>query len=269
MEIQAKTKMLSVVKDRAKNYNKLLKSYRKDSNFLLGDHLNCALNIPEDFDFSKLDGEFFKQKNPQGFSLPLSNQTFEKLRKLPKRAINSYFVENNNGKEIFGQYLVGVINKKPILYAFSIVIDEKDTDKFSIKLDACIRGQDWINLTRFDSKGPPHPNYITKDGSVVTSIDKLQMCPTPHLHINSQEAQVIFGDSLDYSTAVHIPREKICETENSNEFLINSVQYFMESINLQETFNTKLFDGDKTYQQDLFVSDDRKFMYHSNDVKEL
>ena len=268
MEINAKSKMLQIIKQRKKNYKKLLRQYKQDSNFLLGDHQNRALGVPEDFDFNALSGEFFRQKNPQGFPMPLTNETFKKLRDLPKRAINSFFAENNNGKNIFGQYMVGVINKKPILFAFSVVIDQKDSNKFSVKLDACIRGKDWINLSRFDAEGEPHPNYITPDGKIVTDPEQIEMCQTPHMHINSQEAQVLFADSLDYSTAIHIPPEKICETSDQKQFLIKSVELFMESQNINETLNEKIFDGSKTYMQDLFEPKDQKFLYKASDVKE-
>ena len=151
--------MEKVISSKKFDYVAILKNERKykDTKIKLiklvckkyGQQVFSDFSLPIDFDYDTLNAEYFDKTYTQNMSIPLSTNQFKMLTTLPKKAINIPFVFNSKDKHIIGQYLLGSINNKPVLFALSIVQDAKNpTEEFNIKLDACINGKDWIQLTR-------------------------------------------------------------------------------------------------------------------------
>lgn len=262
--------MENKLSDKKFEYVAILKNERKYKNVKIklvkmvckkyGQQVFSNFSLPENFDFSSLNEDYFNRTYIQNMSIPLSTQSFKMLTALPKKAINTPYIFNSKDKHIIGQYLLGSLNGKPILYAFSIVQDQKHkTEEFNIKLDVCINGKEWVQLARFDSCGAPHPNFYDEN-SFAKDIDELYYVPTPHMHYCIQRSQILNGTKFDYMPAKHIDKELL--TKDNKTVLENSLGLFLDSVNIVDSldynaiisnsYNSFVFK--ENYREDRFVN---------------
>ena len=214
------------------------------------------LGAPKTFSFDELKDNIFRDRISLKMFIPFSNNTLKQMINIPKRAITYTHTFDNNGRFIQGFFLVGNFNGKPLLYALTIVKSKRDPTKFCIKLDVKINYQsneqssidDYFPLLRIDSSGDRHINYI-KDGIPVKDISQIEYVPTPHLHTNTNECQVLCNDT-NYTTAKSIDLEKIGTKEES--MFTKCIKFFAKEINLITELNANI-DRGIILNEDMFV----------------
>lgn len=217
---------------RQKNYNKLKQELINNATNNFGDIFSDASlsQIPN------LSNEYFSERFYQQTALPYSNDAIAKFIKMPKRPIHQC-TQTHHGKNVYGSYLLGQDQSgKKYLFALSVIQDKKFKNHFSIKLDICPQGKTWLNLVRIDNNAPAHPNYI-KNGELVKQ-SEVEFAETPHLHIASEQAQVLFHDDPNYSTATNI--ESILnkqQTYAQNDNILQCLDYFLDFVGVQEKTN--------------------------------
>lgn len=261
--------MENKLSDKRFEYVAMLKNERKYKNIKIklikmvckkyGQQVFSDFSLPNDFDFANLSEDYFNKTYIQNMSIPLSTNNFKMLTSLPKKAINTPYIFNSKDKHIIGQYLLGSLDNKPVLYAFSIVQDQKHkTEDFNLKLDVCVNGKEWVQLARFDSCGAPHPNFYDEN-SFAKDIAELSYVPTPHMHYCIQRSQILNGTKFDYMPAKHIDKELL--TKDNKTMLENSLKLFLKSVNIVDnldynaiinnSYNAFIFK--ENYNEDRFI----------------
>lgn len=261
--------MENKLRDKRFEYVAMLKNERKYKNIKIklikmvckkyGQQVFSDFSLPNDFDFANLSEDYFNNTYIQNMSIPLSTNNFKMLTSLPKKAINTPYIFNSKDKHIIGQYLLGSLDNKPVLYAFSIVQDQKHkTEDFNLKLDVCVNGKEWVQLARFDSCGAPHPNFYDEN-SFAKDITELSYVPTPHMHYCIQRSQILNGTKFDYMPAKHIDKELL--TKDNKTMLENSLKLFLKSVNIVDnldynaiinnSYNAFIFK--ENYNEDRFI----------------
>lgn len=231
-----------------------------------GDNILKEYSLSNDFDYNRLSGDYFEKTYTQNTAIPLTDTAFKNLINLPKKAINTPFVFNSDDKHITGQYLLGSLSSKPVLYALSFVQDKKNpTTEFNLKLDACINGKDWIQLIRFDSAGEPHPN-LYDENTFAKDMSEVTYVPAPHIHYCIQRSQILNGAKFDYMPAKHIEIEKL--HSNNASMFENSINYFLKYANVQENINLKNLNN-YNYSDYIFEDNakDSRFVYNNTDAQ--
>lgn len=262
--VSKKNDYSAILKNKDKYDNikiKLLKNACKK----LGYNVFKDFDLPQTFNYDCLNADYFNKTYTQTMSIPLTDNVFKMLTKLPKKAINTPFVFNSKDKRITGQYLLGNYNNKPVLYALSIIQNEKNANtEFNLKLDVCINGKEWIQLARFDSSGAPHPNYYDENTYAKNS-NEINYVPAPHMHYCIQRSQVLNGTKFDFMPAKHIEIEKL--KNNNLSFVENSMKYFLDYTNIQEDLNLTAL-STKDYGINLFnnCTQDSRFIYSHQDA---
>ena len=230
---------VKLVKSNAENYEEIKNEQISYANHVLGTHdFTKEYGLPENYDFSKLHDGVFTDMHLQQVFMPFSDEQIEYFTALPKKVINAPFVINQKGKTVYGVYLVADDNGKKVLFALSISKGNQDNTKltdFKLKLDMQVAGKEWLQLTRYDSIGFDHPNYVTydEDGNWVVPSSKSEVgkAPTPHLHYQSEAGQILVsGDSkrgCDYTLAETIP--ELASLRGSDpEYFKKCVNYFLD-----------------------------------------
>ncbi len=254
----------------------ILKNKRKYKNIRLkclnlmykryGYDLFVDCNLPSNFNYDSLTMDYFTRTYTQSVPIPLSDKMFKKLTRLPKKVINTPFRFYNGGKRICGQYMLSTFNGKPMLYAFSVIQDEKSpNENFNLKLDVCINGKDWIQLARLDSAGAPHPNYYDENSFAKEQSD-VQFIPAPHVHYCIERSQVLNGTKFDYMPAKHVDLESM-KVQNGKSTLENGLEYFLQFTNIQDTLNLANLKSDN-FADYVFDNngEDSRFVYTNDDA---
>ncbi len=234
-------KSLSLIKENSKNYDKLRNELIKKAEHKFGKNIFTDFQLPIDFSLNNLDDSIFRNRTTQTLPLPYSNEIFELLKKMPKKAINDVYNFNNKGYNITGVYLIGKYDNKPVLFAFNICrfLAYKDYLNFSIKLDVCVGGKTWLQLLRLDSYGPSHPNYF-QNKKVCQKESEVQYVKTPHLHINSQENEILTHNIIDYSPAIELDFNFENFRSDDKTLLKKCFEYFKKYANIEIEINKKI-----------------------------
>ena len=272
METINNKKTLKMFQENQNNYNNLKWELISQAKKILGDDFLHNYYLPKNFDLHSLNDEHFRSRTSQEISMPFKNDVFKKFLKMKKFAINDVYMFNQKSKNIHGVYLIGKENGESVLFCLTIVknIEEDDFLDFTIKLDVCIKGKQWLNVIRLDSFGPAHPNYIV-DGKVVENEEDITFAKTPHMHINSQEVQVISNKNLDYSPAVHLNKinslNKSCQDEN---IFKNCFKMFLHYANIDFIVNKKIEKDYKySFKNVLFDYNKIKYVKYPDEIKEF
>ena len=261
---------------RIENFSANCKDYYNKYTQLVGNvktliDLDCIKNIsiPYDTNLYNLDYEIFSDKIKDTFLLPISNDKFEQLFFCEKRVINKVDTKFNKEDNLFtqGMYLLGRdINSKPILYSFSLSINKDYPQNFSIKLYAVVKGKHKM-LLRLDSDGFDHPVYV-KNGNIVSSnLDKIDVA-TPHIHVASQEMEVIAQNDKSYSHAYYVG-DKINKEQSIKDgtYLNKCMEYMLNLINLKTNLNYENLNN-ITKSENAFdvgsIFDEQTFIYGEN-----
>lgn len=115
-----KFEYVPILKNREKYKDVVLKKM-KIAGRTFGFDIFSNYSLPKDFDYSKLTGDYFLDTYTQEISIPLTTNNLKNLMTLPKKAINTPYFYNQNGHFVAGQYMIGNLSGKPVLYAFSII----------------------------------------------------------------------------------------------------------------------------------------------------
>lgn len=265
-----------MVRDKKFEYVPILKNRQKYKNIVLekmkiagrefGSEIFSNYSLPKDFDYSKLTGDYFLDTYTQEISIPLTTNNLKKLMTLPKKAINTPYFYNQNGHFVAGQYMIGNLSGKPVLYAFSIIRDEKRAnDAFNIKLDVCVNGQQWLQLARLDSVGTPHPNFYDEN-QFAQNEDELAYVPAPHMHYAVQRSQVLNNVRFEYLPAKHVDLENY-QADKLSTTIERGLDYFAKSTKIQDEFAYDVLTG-KNYSENIFKdsADDSRFIYSHEDA---
>lgn len=265
-----------MIMDKKFDYVPILKNSEKYKNSVLkqlklagkefGYQVFSEFSLPTNFDYSKLTGDYFLETYTQEISIPLTTNNLKKLMTLPKKAINTPFFHNKNGQRIAGQYMIGNLSGKPVLYAFSIVQDDKSPNEtFNIKLDVCVNGKQWLQIARLDSVGTPHPNFYDEN-QFAQNESELTFVPTPHMHYAVQRSQVLNNIKFDYLPAKHVALESYRADELSTT-LERGLDYFSKSTKIQDEFSYEVL-TEKNYSENIFKdsADDSRFIYSHDDA---
>ena len=231
------------------------------------------ISIPYDFDLNGLNYEIFGEKIKDKISLPISNNKFKELVFMPKVVINKVETKDNVKNNSFtqGMYLLGRNkNSKPILYSFSLTINKDNKNDFNIKFYAFVKGEQKM-LARLDSFGLDHPVYL-KDGKVVNSENDKIFIDTPHIHIASQEMEVLTENNKSYSHAYYVG-DKINKNEciKNDTYLNKCMEYMLNLTNLKTEINyenlNNLYKCKNAYEAGS-IFNEQTFVY-GNNVNEL
>ena len=221
-------------------YLNLKHKLEKNAKEKFGDDIFIRYELDPQFDLSKLDEKFFYSKVVQQTSLPYSNRIFDELLATEKYPVTNYFNLNTDDKNVFGTYLIAKSkNGKPLLFAFSVVRDKKKKDNFSIKLEFSPQGKTWIDILRLDSNDSEHINYF-KNGKLAKSEEEITLEPTPHIHKNSEEAQVLFFDRLQDSPTKTLPFIERKIQGNIKQTFKYCLEYFLRYSGLNANINPNL-----------------------------
>lgn len=225
-------------------------------------------SLPDNFDYSSLSVDYFYDTYTQTFAIPLSDDAFKTLTSLPKKAINTPFIFNRGDKRICGQYMIGNLKGKPVLYAFSIIQADNNSDEFNIKLDVCVNGKDWVQLARLDSQGAPHPNYYDENSFAKSQLD-VTYVPAPHIHYCIQRSQVLNGTKFDYMPAKHVDLQAIHE-QNGCSMLQNGLEYFLKFTNVHGKIKLDAVNSNN-YQAYIFEGNEKDncFIYSKEHAKKF
>lgn len=235
-------KVLELAQQNNENYAKLKDSLLKQANENLNLDILNDYHLDSYFEFSNLDGSHFLKRMEQSCPLPYPNSMIKKFIKMEKTPINMPFITNSRGKNIFGVYMIGKENGKPILFSLSIIKgteDNKDNIDFCIKVDMSISGKTWLPLLRLDSIGPEHPNYIIGN-KLIQDLNDLKKIKTPHIHITNEQTQIILHDKLDYTSAEYLCFLDKSKSSNDKTFFKKSIDFVFEIANINAKINEKL-----------------------------
>lgn len=240
-------KTLETINERNQNYTELRDSLINAAKSRYGADIFSNLSLPKDFQLNALGKDHFEQRYYQTTALPYTDKQFAGMLSSPKVLINTPFMLNKKGKNIFGVYMLGRDSKnKPVLYALTVIRDPKFKNNFSIKLDVCPQGKVWLDVARLDSEGPNHPNFFV-GGKLAKNESEVEYSPTPHLHKQSEKAQVLFHDNLTYTTATDLSKAIDLEkSHKDNTFFKTSFDWFVEKTNIDIQLNQSLT-GDYDY----------------------
>lgn len=238
MEDTKQIKAFNKIKDNNENFRKVNNTLYKDAVSLLGDKYQNKYYLPNDFDYNLLNEDFFHKRETQTFAIPLTTNMFKKFICMQKTPVNSYFKFTSNNHLVVGQYFANVENDKTTLFAFSYVQSTTNKKDFSLKLDMCFQGQEWLNLVRLDGYGNMHPNYYTAK-KVVDNFEDVEYVDFPHLHYNCLNTQILSNDKLDYSSAVFI--EQLKQYENTDKYLEECLTYFSNITGTNQSINIDAF----------------------------
>ena len=240
-------KTLETLNKRNEQYNELKKSLIDAAQKQYGADIFSNIALPKGFELNKLGQDHFADRYYQTTALPYNDKQFTKMVSSPKVFINTPFMLNKKGKNIFGAYMLGKDNKnKPVLYALTVIRDPKFKNKFSIKLDVCPQGKVWLDVARLDSEGPSHPNFFI-GGKLAKCDSEVEFSPTPHLHKQSEQAQVLFHDDLTYTTSTDLSSViDLNKSYKDNTFFRNCFDWFIEKTNIDVKLNKNLT-GDYDY----------------------
>lgn len=263
-------KTIDIMKENEENYEELKESLIEKANNKLGFDFQTEYYLPENFSLNSFSDEHFKKYCSQKIAMPFSDSAFEKFISMKKTIINKEYLFNNRGKNIYGVYLIAVENNKPILFSLSIVKkieDNQDNLDFSIKVDMCVGGKEWLSLLRLDSMGPAHPNYI-KNGKV-SKREEVVFSFTPHIHKNNEACQVISYNNLLYTTAIEC-QEFLKQKKLSCDptYFKSAIQLVYNMCGIEANFNSKI---EKNFKYDkknsLLKKDSTTKIENTNELK--
>ena len=249
------------------NYLQNEKGYdsRKDksirfANQTIGKNFLTNFGSSEKTDVSGFPESLFRRRCVQDFSMPFSNEQIEKFVQAPKYVFGKPYNENVRGKNIYACFMYSNVDNQDVVFMFQIVKGTQDNEKnidFSIKLDMLVSGKAWFVISRLDSIGAGHPNYIV-NGKVAKNVKQVEFAQTPHIHINSEEVQVIACDkNCEYTTAKEVPALKALRSRANPTYFKACMDTFAEFFNVKTKINKKIGDS-YSYDKynDLFDKDD-------------
>lgn len=251
-----------------KNFNKVKAEKIKKAQEAGIDFNN--LQIPDNFDFQALTGDYFLKRCPQEVAAPITNEQAQTLMRMKKMMIGQPYTKpsKTGGKLIHGAYFVSRTEPR-YLFAVSIVTPEKGDDKFfdyNVKLDVCLSGKQWLPLARFDSLGPAHPNYV-QNGKVVEKVD-VPNAETPHLHTYDEYTQIVCDD-LEYSLANEVDRSLYNMKDAKNpQYFKAGIQSFFNMFGVDAIINKEVESDYKyNYNQPLFDWANYKYITSKKDLE--
>lgn len=238
---------------------------RKDSsisfaNQMIGKNFLANFGCSEKFDVSGFPEFLFRQRCPQNFSMPFTNDQIEKFVQAPKYVFGKPFNQNIRGKNVYACFMYSNVDNQNLVFMFQIVKGTQDNEKnidFSLKLDMLVSGKEWFMISRLDSIGAGHPNYIV-NGKVAKNVKQVEFAQTPHIHINSEEVQVIACDkNCEYTTAREVPALRKLRSRANPTYFKSCMDTFAEFFNIKTKINGKI---NENYAYDkynnLFDNDD-------------
>lgn len=256
----ASNSTLNKYQQNEKGYNSRKESSIRFANQMIGKDFLTNFGSPEKLDVSNFPESLFRIRCPQDFSMPFSNEQIEKFVQAPKYVFGKPFINNVRGKNVYARFMYSNIDNQNVVFMFQIVKGTQDNEKnidFSIKLDMLVSGNEWFVISRLDSIGAGHPNYIV-NGKVAKNIKQVEFAQTPHIHINSEEVQVIACDkNCEYTTAREVPALKTLRSRANPTYFKSCMDTFSEFFNIKTKINKKIcenYDYDK--YNDLFDSTD-------------
>ena len=262
-------RVLNTINQRNNNYTSLKNDLIKQAKQTYGEDIFSKLWLPEDYELNALTKDHFEQRYYQQTALPYSNEQFSNMFASQKTLINTPFMFNHKGKNVFGVYMLGKHNGKAVLYALTVIRDPKFKNKFTIKLDVCPQGKVWLELARLDSEGPRHPNFFIAGQPAQTKND-ITYAPTPHFHKQSEQAQVLFCDDLTYTTAQDLSNViDVSKSHTDNTFFKNCFDWFVDKTNINIHLNKNLSgDYDYSFSTPLVDYNSTVYVDTPNDFKE-
>ena len=253
--------ILVEIRQNKKKYSEIKNRLCNETNERLGVDFKTEYFLPADFNSDVLTESVFKTRCLQKHFIPFSNEQIEKFITMSKRAVGNHFNANFKGKNIFGSFLLGEENGKNIIYALTIVKGTQHNENlrdFSIKLDMLVAGKEWFSLARFDSIGAGHPNYFSGE-KVAHSLNLVEFAKTPHLHINSEETQVLFStrSNCEYTPAKEIVELRELRNSGDKSYFKKCLESFLNISNIKSKINKNLLDcSEYNKENSLFDSQD-------------
>ena len=243
----ASLSVFELISENMKNYDKVKKEQTLEAERRLGTNFSTSYGVDENFNLDSLTSSVFKQRCLQKNMIPFSDELIEKFLTIGKYAVGTQFNENVRGKNIYGTILMADDNGKKLVFVLTIsqaTQFNEDKTNFSIKLDMLVSGKEWFQLARFDSAGAGHPNYIS-NGNIAKNFDDIEFAATPHLHINSEKAQILLSGAgnCEYLPANFIEELKISRNNSDPNFFKNCINMFLGFANIKTKVNKKIQDN--------------------------
>ena len=230
------------------------------ANQVLGKDFLTGFGSSDKTDVSGFPESLYRRRCVQDFAMPFSNEQIEKFVQAPKYVFGSPYNQNVRGKNVYACFMYSNIDNQNVVFMFQIVKGTQDNDKnidFSIKLDMLVDNKAWFVISRLDSIGAGHPNYIV-NGKVAQNVKQVEFAQSPHIHINTEETQVIACDKdCEYTTAREVPALRALRSRANPTYFKACMDTFSEFFNIKTKINKKIGDNycyDKF--NDLFDKDD-------------
>lgn len=170
------------------------------------------------------------------------------------------------GNEVCALWLTGKVDNKPYEFALSIVKPTKNNNNltsFTISMSVLVSKEQnlWVELSRFDSKGPIHFNYTDKNGNFYEDVDDLELSSPPHFHVNSDKAEVI--TNLPYAHKTNgIISDKIKDGDSTA--LHDAVLEMMKFCNVHENIINPYITNDFNFHNGFNIFDEESFIIPEN-----
>lgn len=212
---------------RVNNYDETKKQIIASSKSKLGfDFLN-HYGLPDGFEFPT-EAELkpiFSKTCAQKISMPFSDAQFDSFLQMKKLPWGAPIVQKVDGLLMVSQLMTGYDSNDQLCLFRFMVKKNKSTEDYSLKMDMCVGGKEWITIIRLDTKQPEkHTEYFDKNGNFVENGYQVSGI---HLHTTNECSQVIFENDLNTTFASHDRQyEKHHKNETAEESFASNVKRF-------------------------------------------
>lgn len=212
------------------------------ANQTIGKDFLTEYGCPKNFDASKIGEKTYEQRCLQQIAMPFSNEKISEFVNTPKYVFGKPFYGKIRGKNVYACNMYAKNGDQDLVFLLQIIsgTQENANIDFSIKLDMLVSGKEWFALARLDSIGANHPNYIV-GGKVMPNPKQVEFAPTPHIHLNSEEVQVIACDkNCEYTTAFFVPELKAERSSHNPYYFKSCMNVVSEFLNIKTPINKKI-----------------------------
>ena len=218
-------------------FDKLAVSCRQSFIKKYGNNIFDDFYLPENFDLNLFASRIKKSEiynsKAQEMAMPFDNNKFKLFINAPKKLINHSITTNVKGLYIETYLVLSKINNKNTLFTLSITRHkEYDFSKLNIKLDFWVKGKTWLPIARIDTAGFSHPNYFSIDGKTAKNVSSIEFVKTPHMHLNSFEAEILHCNRLNYLPAKEIDIDTTNYAKSDRRILNTYLEYMFNEFNI-------------------------------------
>lgn len=269
-----KNKYVRGIINNINNAEELKKQIIQKTTANLGFNFLTNYGIPKDFVLpSKKELEnTFKKVQSQKNAMPFDEEQFKSFRNMKKTPWQNPIIIKVQKSICYNQLMTGYdkTTNQLCLFRFMLMQNPEDYEDFSLKLEMCVGGKEWLPLIRYDAQQESmHKNYIDKNGNFVEHGYDVD---SPHFHITTEAGQVVFHDDLQTSFAQFADKinKKLLTSEvDKDTHLKEAVDMFKEHCAVTARIeNYEVSDTNTLFNyNDIVYEDDLEFLAFSYQEK--